>query len=129
MDFAAAPLFAALADRMRFLAARTSVISENIANADTPIFTPQDIEPGRTAAPQARLAVSDPRHISATAAGGASREARVDAPDADASLNGNRVSLESQVMKLSATRMEYGLAASVYRKAGDLVRLAASGGR
>ena len=50
------------------------------------------------------------------------------APDGDASLNGNRVSLETQTLKLSGVRMEYQLASNVYRKGLDLVRIAIRGG-
>ena len=38
------PLFAMLKGRMTYLSARQRVIAENVANADTPGFTPRDIK-------------------------------------------------------------------------------------
>ena len=51
----------------------------------------------------------------------------VAAPDGEASLTGNQVSLETQAMKLSETRQEYALATSLYRKSLAMLRLAARG--
>jgi flagellar basal-body rod protein FlgB len=123
-------LFASLASRLQFLSARTNVIAENIANADTPGYVARDLSASdfskRVSAHA--LKVSDPRHIAAAPAEG--RGARPhQAPDGEASLSGNKVSIETQMMKLSETRMDYQLASSVYRKGVELIRLAARGGR
>jgi len=122
MNLLKSSLLSGLAQRLDFLSARSGVIAENIANAD--IKKPQFKKMAAGAAMQA----SDPRHISSTSS---ARKAHViQAPDGEAALNGNRVSLETQMMKLSETRMDYQLATTVYRKSLDLVRLAVrSGGR
>ncbi|MEE2690284.1 MAG: flagellar basal body protein [Pseudomonadota bacterium] len=129
MDPTNSPLLAGLARRLEFLAARSGVIAENIANADTPGYAARDLKPQKFAnhlAPAMR--VSDPRHM--TRANGAASPPRAEAsPDPDVSLNGNRVSIETQMMKLSQTRQDYQLVSSVYRKAVDMIRLAARGGR
>jgi flagellar basal-body rod protein FlgB len=131
MDLMKSSLFAGLAARLQFLAARTSVISENLANADTPGFVARDLkapEFGKLANAHA-LRVSDPRHI-ASGSDATNNTARPHfAPDGEAALNGNEVSVETQMMKLSETRMDYQLASTVYRKGVDLIRLAARGGR
>lgn len=123
-----APLLAGLARRLDYLAARTGVIAENIANADTPDYAARDIKPasfaGRVAA---AMRVSHARHMSAGAA--TQRPQAEPAPDPDVALNGNRVSIETQMMKLSQTRADYQLASSVYRKAVEMIRFAARGGR
>lgn len=130
MDLSKSPLLAGLAGRLQFLAARTSVISENIANADTPGFVARDLAPSAfETRVSAALKVSDPRHLQphgAPARGAASTHL---APDGEASLSGNQVSIETQMMKLSETRMGYGLASSIYKKSIDLMRLAVRGGR
>lgn len=130
MDLMKSSLFAGLAGRLQFLAARTSVIAENIANADTPGYVSRDLkapEFGALARAEA-LKISDPRHIANPPSAGTKYEKRL-APDGEAALNGNNVSAEMQMMKLSETRMDYQLASSVYRKGIDLIRLAARGGR
>lgn len=123
-------LFAALTQRLQHLAGRTSVIAENIANADTPGYVARDVVRPDFArlASGAALRTSDPRHIAA--AGPAAPAAKViAAPDGEASLSGNQVSIETQMMKLAETRMDYQLASTVYRKGVELIRLAARGGR
>lgn len=126
MDLTKTSLFAGLANRLQFLSARTGVIAENIANADTPGYAARDV-----AAPEFRqrltaMRASDPRHLQA---GSASAARTHEAPDGEASLNGNQVSIETQMMKISETRMDYQLASSVYRKGIDMIRLAVRGAR
>lgn len=129
MDILKSPLLSGLIARMQHLAARTGVIASNIANADTPGYAARDVRKPDFRTMAARpLATSDARHIQHAAAAGAG--VRIEAaPDPDAALNGNRVSIETQMMKLSETRMDYQLASGVYRKAVEMVRLAARGGR
>lgn len=131
MDLQKSPLLSALAGRLSFLAARSSVIAENIANADTPEYVARDVKKKDfdrlVAAPALR--VSDPRHIALASSAGAGRVRSVEAPDPDPSLNGNKVSIETQMMKLSETRMDYQLASTVYRKGIEMIRIAVRGGR
>lgn len=125
MDFTKIPIFSALTARLDFLAARSSVIAKNIANADTPNYVAKDVSQKNfktMAASQMR--VSDPRHMVAPAqkTGASYRIER--APDGEASLTGNQVSVETQAMKLSQTRQDYALATTIYRKGLDMIRLA-----
>ncbi len=131
MDLLKSPLMDALVARLGFLAARTGVIAENIANADTPDYAARDVKALNFQkfinAPA--LKVADPRHIARAPSGGPGAVRVEEAPDPDAALNGNKVSIETQMMKLSQTRMDYQLASTVYRKGIELIRLAARGGR
>ena len=126
MDLTKSHLFAGLAGRLQFLAARTNVIAENVANADTPDYVARDLKAPDFGARLAALKTSDPRHLQADSAQAAKPHL---APDGEASLNGNKVSVETQMVKLSETRMDYQLASTVYRKGIELIRLAARGGR
>lgn len=129
MNLSKSSLLAGLTQRLNFLAARTSVISENIANSDTPGFIARDLDAASFEnRVGAALRVSDPRHLQAGRRPDASSSPHL-APDGEASLNGNQVSIETQMMKLSAARMDYGLASSIYKKSVDLMRLAVRGGR
>ncbi len=136
MDFGSGPIFAGLSERLKFLSARTNVLAENVANSDTPGFVARDVEApsatsrqGATASSASVLRTSNARHIEGRAVGQSSDFKVTSAPDGEASLTGNRVSLETQMLKLSGTRMEYQMASTVYRKAVDMMRLAARGGR
>ena len=124
------PLLSGLAARLQFLAARTSVIAENIANADTPNYVARDMEKPNFRAmanDAAQLRVSDPKHMTSGRPGVGGGYAVKSAPDGEASLTGNQVSIETQAMKLSDTRQDYALASSLYRKGLSMLRLAARG--
>lgn len=132
------PLLSDLAQRLTYLSARSSVLTENIANADTPGYRAKDVKAPAFAdavrrnqgAPSLRsartLQVSDPRHQRGNGGAQPGVETR---RVQSASVSGNGVSVERETMALSQTRMEYGLAARVYSKSIDLMRLAISGGR
>jgi len=133
MDLTKIPLLSGLTARLQFLSARTSVIAENIANADTPNYGAKDLkEPSFRSMAEAAsrtpgLRVTDPKHIAVSPGALSQGFSQIDAPDGEASLTGNRVSLETQAMKLSETRQEYALASSLYRKGLAMLRLAARG--
>lgn len=129
MDIKGTPIFAGLARRLETLAARTAVISHNIANADTPGYVARDLaaRPAGAATRPPALKVSDPRHLAAPAGVAAAAPKTVAAPDGEASLNGNQVAIETQMLKLSETRGDYQLVSSVYRKTLGMLRLAARG--
>ena len=45
MDLNGIPLFAALKNKLGYLSEREKVIAQNVANASTPGFTPNDLKP------------------------------------------------------------------------------------
>lgn len=116
--------------RMAWLAETQRVVAENVANADTPGFkarTTEGFDKMLSEGVQAHLKVSHPGHIGSTQ----STTVGVDVdPDAwGASPNGNTVALEQQSIKANEINESYQLAASLYRKGHELVRLAATGVR
>ncbi len=126
MDFSSLNLLSGLTERMRFLSNRSNVIAQNIANADTPGYRAKEISPPDFEAlvehTQA-MRVNDSRHQAGYASLTSSNN-RIKTSSQSASLDGNSVSIETETMKLSQTRMEYGLASTVYRKGLDMLRLA-----
>src|ERR1700761_8213498 len=45
MDLSGIPLFTALQNKLGYLSEREKVIAQNVANASTPGFTPNDLKP------------------------------------------------------------------------------------
>lgn len=101
-----------LADRMRWLQARSRVISENIAQADTPRYTPKDVAPTDSAAGVA-LRATQRGHIGLA---GAATARTVDAARFETRPNGNGVSLEDEMLKLGETQMEYQMMTGLYQR-------------
>jgi flagellar basal-body rod protein FlgB len=138
MNLDSIPLFSMLKGKLGYLGQREKVIAQNVANADTPGYTPTDLKPFKVAAshggptaplPMMAPARSDPQHLAGherpVKGGGAGQFRPVDAPDSEATLDGNRVVLEEQMMKMTEARMEYDAAIGFYQKSLNLIRLAA----
>ena len=134
MDISQIPLFSMLRGRLGYLSERQQVISENVANADTPGFAPRDLLPftfnaeAQSRAAAMMPAATDPGHMQpkASRVGGSRSEFRaVTSRDSETRLDGNGVVLEEQMMKLSDARMNYDAAISFYQKSLGLLRTAA----
>jgi len=124
------PYFQALRGKLDQLTTRQRVVAENLANVNTPGYTPSDVEN-----PDFRglLQGSDPRTVklAATRAGhlpgqsGGVRWRVFDSPDSETTIDGNRVVLEDQSLKAAEVRMQYDLAIGLYEKGMDILRAAA----
>jgi flagellar basal-body rod protein FlgB len=115
------PLFSLIAQRMGWLSERHKVLAENVANVDTPNYKARDVKPVDFASlaskAGARLgpAVTDPRHIEPRATASTKVVATKDGK-AEATLSGNTVSIEAELMKVAETAMDYQLITNLYRK-------------
>ncbi len=124
--------FGMLRERLTQLSTRQRLISENIANAATPGFTPRDLD---TSAFQRALAAragqgapamtrTHALHMSA-GGGGSPRPTPVERPDSETTMDGNSVVLEEQSMRAAETRMAFETGVALYQKGLQLVRMAA----
>lgn len=135
MDITDIPLFAMLKSRMGYLTERQRVIAQNVANADTPNYLPQDLKPYSFQTHMAAVinppgamsvAVTNPMHIPHTASGpNPPRVKTRKSIDTETTLDGNSVVLEDEMLKLTDTRMNYDAAVSFYQKSLNLLKLAA----
>lgn len=125
-------VFQALQRNMEWLSARQKVLAQNIANADTPGYKAKDLEKlsfndlvrgaQSTMAPKA----TNDGHI--VPAGGAAGDYRPETNEAfDKTPNENSVQLEDEIIKVNDTRMSYDLAASLYRKHVQMLKMAITG--
>lgn len=125
MDPGRLALFRLAERRMEWLDRRQAVLAQNIANADTPGYAPRDLQP--FADRLDRLAAAQPAqtqagHLPGNRPGQAA--ARVDRTRQETTLDGNRVTLDEQLMKVSDTEIHQGLTTSLYRKYLGLFRIA-----
>ncbi|NHO31820.1 flagellar basal body rod protein FlgB [Acetobacter fallax] len=105
-------LFGLAQRRMSWLEQREQVLANNVANADTPGYTAQDITPFSSALAQFQvgLATTSPRHIPV---GGRGRSSSV-TTEGEQAPNGNAVSLESQMEEVAETGDQQRFATNVY---------------
>ncbi len=132
MNSTAIPLLDMLRERMSYLNARQDVLSQNVANADSPGYAARDLKPmafdellkrANGGASDTTLTTTDPHHIPLSA-GQESDFAGADSPDTEASPNGNTVSLEQEMIKVSDTQAQYQAATNLYSKALTMMRTA-----
>jgi len=137
MNLTSVPLLDVLRERMSWLSARQNVLSQNVANADTPGYSAVDLKPvdfekvlqqsTEPAAFQGGLVLTDPHHIASTpsdTSGFQSTAAGDDAID----QTGNTVSVEEEMMKVADTQAQYQAATNIYAKAISMMRTAIDSG-
>jgi flagellar basal-body rod protein FlgB len=123
------PLFSALKGRLGYLSQRQQVISENVANSDTPGFRPHDLQPfsiKHAGGPMA-MAATEAGHLSpprGPGAGASQAWTPQVSPDSETRLDGNQVVLEEEMMKLTDARMNYDTAIGFYEKSLNLIQMA-----
>lgn len=138
MNLAEIPLFSMLRGRMGYLTERQKVIAENVANAETAKFVPNDLKPfsfdARMQAQQmgqagggAVMAATQAGHMTPKneRRGLGAQYKTTRSPDSETTLNGNAVVLEEEMIKMSEARMNYDAAISFYQKSMNLLRMAA----
>lgn len=106
--------------------ARQAVIAQNMANADTPGYTAQDVTPFQAAFETGMTAVT-PRATRPTHLNGSVQGAPFvagDRPGAEADPNGNSVSLETEMIHAVDTKRAHDRALAIYRSSLGILRQA-----
>jgi flagellar basal-body rod protein FlgB len=126
------PLMSLLKDRMTWLTRRQDLLSQNVASADVPGYTPKDLKAqnfdsllkSTTAgfASAGQLTTTNPHHIAIGA--GSHSFATHTSPDVETPPGGNSVSLEAQMIKVADTQAQYQAAANIYSKAISMMKVA-----
>jgi flagellar basal-body rod protein FlgB len=125
------PLLSMLKERMSWLNQRQDILSQNVANADTPGYTAHDLKPmdfsdilsGQSGPSPNGLTITDPRHIAIQPAD-ASKFQDMMVRDEESNPNGNSVSLEQEMIKVSDTQAQFQAATNLYAKAMTMMKTA-----
>ena len=128
MDLQDLPLLTMLRQRMTWLNQRQDVLSQNVANADTPRFVARDLkeldfEQLMGAQSGTQMTTTNARHIAISSAHAGKFEDH-ETPDQEASPNGNAVSLEVEMIKVSDTQAQFQAATNLYAKAITMMKTA-----
>jgi flagellar basal-body rod protein FlgB len=121
MDLSKFSVFRMMSGKMRWLAERQGVLSENIANADTPKYRAKDLKEvdfrkldGATDF-QIELVRTHPSHYGRSGVKSAFGSKNERDPY-ETLPKGNAVVLEEQLMKVAQTKHDYELMTRLYRK-------------
>ncbi len=123
-------LFNAVKKRLAWVSQRQEVLSQNVANADTPEFKASDLRPFefreilRRESMQINMDVSGEGHM-----GGQRRRIRdfseeVTRMPYETAPGGNSVVLEEQVQKLNETAISHKFTSEIYRKHLSMLKMA-----
>lgn len=133
MDLGNLGIFKLMSRKMDWLTQRQEVLSQNIANADTPEYKSRDLK-----AFSFRDALSDGRRLTPVAtnashlagtrgAGGMAQEQKVRDPY-ETAPDGNNVVLEDQMMRMSQSSMDYQTITNLYKKQVAMIKSAIRSG-
>ena len=125
------PLLGILRDRMSWLNARQTLLSQNVANADAPGYAARDLKPVDFESALRReqnnsfsgLSTTSPMHI-AISANGTSLATDTQETEQETSPTGNSVSLEEEMIKVADTQAQYQAATNLYSKMVGMMRTA-----
>lgn len=127
------PLMRALAGKMDYLDNRQSILSQNIANADTPGYRSKDLakvdfgsvlkDVGKSGPGQIHMQTTSPKHLPSPDDVAQARDAK-DKMTYEVSPDKNGVILEEQLVKASQTQMDYNLVTNLMSKQVALYKIA-----
>ena len=123
------PLFSMLRERMTWLHQRQDLLSQNVANADTPGYVARDLKPlnfedaMRNTTSGGTLLTTNSRHIALSSKTASAFEDQA-SPDTESNPNGNAVSLEMEMIKVSDTQAQFQAASNLYAKAMTMMKTA-----
>ena len=109
------------------------VLTQNLANADTPDFRPRDLREAdfarladgvRGRSGGIPLVTTDPMHAEGGRAARLALESRPVDSEYEVAPDGNAVILEEQMAKATQTALDYQLTSNLYRKYLGMVRIA-----
>jgi flagellar basal-body rod protein FlgB len=129
MNLPDVPLLSMLRERMTWLNQRQDLLSQNVANADTPGYVARDLKPLdfeqalSNAISGATMMTTNARHIALSPSHAGKFEDH-ETPDQESNPNGNAVSLEMEMIKVSDTQAQFQAAANLYAKTITLMKTA-----
>jgi flagellar basal-body rod protein FlgB len=107
-------LFELSSQRTAYLSARQTLIAGNVANANTPTYKALDLKPFSAVLQQAsiEMATTNPAHLTPTAQELDPPTAREDGEEY-ATVSGNSVDVEGEMVKLGEVNRDFGMATGV----------------
>jgi len=124
------PVFSALTDKMRWHQTRQGLLAENVANAETPGYRGRDLKQYDFAARSGPMSSASlatlatrPMHFSVSSGDGSGFDAQRMA-NFEVTPEGNGVTLEDEMMKVTTNMMDYQTATSLYQKSIRILKTA-----
>jgi flagellar basal-body rod protein FlgB len=122
------PILSMLRTKMHWHEERQRVLAENVANADTPRFRPNDLLPPdlqarRSPLASLTLAQTDPAHLAGGVPSGSAFDSQL-THEFEVVPSGNGVNLEDEMMKVASNQIDYQAATALYTRSLGLIKIA-----
>jgi flagellar basal-body rod protein FlgB len=128
-------LVQAMIQKMDWLEERQKVLAENIANADTPNYRPQDLQPldfknllesstSSLSFSPPGLATTAPKHMGASPGTAALPKTKEERHPYEVAPAGNAVVLEEQLLKMNQNFTDHQLVSALYQKNIQMMKAA-----
>jgi flagellar basal-body rod protein FlgB len=128
------PLFSMLRSRMQWHQERQRILAQNVANADTRNYRPQDLAPlkfepskvamAATAGASGGLTRTDAGHFDIAASSSSRQFQTALGGTVETRPSGNAVNLEDEMIKVAANQMDFQAATTLYTKSLGLLKAA-----
>lgn len=123
------PVFSALGDKMRWHQTRQGLLAENVANAETPGYRGRDLAQysfadrlGAMSSASVSTTATQPMHFAVDSGDGAVGAQTM--ANFELTPEGNGITLEDEMMKVTTNMMDYQAATSLYQKSVRILRVA-----
>ncbi len=131
MGLAQLPILSALTEKMRWHQSRQAILAENVANAETPGYVGRDLEAFSFAGQlrsastaSVRTAATNSAHMVAGASSMSGDFRTADQRGFEVTPEGNAVTLEDQMMKVTGNQMDYQAITTLYTRSLKILRTA-----
>ena len=138
MELTDLPMFGLIRNRMNWLGQRQQVLSQNVANADTPSYRARDLKEfdfrevldgSRRRQMDVNLDRTNIAHSLGTSSSGLSEFSSGEVRDSyETAPDGNAVVLEEQMIKMSESVTNHGLMTQIYKKQLAMFKMVTRGG-
>ncbi len=138
MELTDLPMFGLIRNRMNWLGQRQQVLSQNVANADTPSYRARDLkefdfrevlDSSRRRQMGVNLDRTNIAHSLGTSSSGRSEFSSGEVRDSyETAPDGNAVVLEEQMIKMSESVTNHGLMTQIYKKQLAMFKMVTRGG-
>ena len=126
--------FNLLTSRLDMLGQRQKSVAENVANANTPGYVPEDVDMTTFERSVSRyqnpsvgrvgLATTSSQHLKGSPPASPNVQT-VAQPDSEVTMDGNAVVVEEQMLKLNQIRTDFDAAIGLYQKGLSMIHMAA----
>lgn len=131
MDFINIPLMSLMQQKLKYHAARQSVLAQNVANVDTPDYRARELKMPdfeammSTKASGSMMVTTNARHMQPGMGSGGGSSAASDRENSyELNPVGNNVVIEEEVMRVSENQAEYQKMLAIYRKSLEMFKIA-----